>query len=446
MSGQQRHTSSRPEPQYPPSDAAWRETARALQQELEEQKKTGSLERQRFASLLKISTILSSTLNLPRLLDVILDATNRLTSSEAASILLIDQQTGSLFFEATSNIPRERMKRIQVPIEGSVAGWVVQHGQPKIIQEVKSDKRFTVSAQIDSATEFSTRSLLAVPMKAKGKVIGVVEALNKKGGQSFVDEDVVTLTALAGQAAVAVENARLFQQSDLIAEMVHELRTPLMALMAMSELLSRPELPAGQRAEFAHTIQAETQRLTAMTSSFLELARLESGRVHIRQEPVDLEEAIQETVAVQRQQAAERGIAIHCEVAASLPVVVGDRDRIKQVLHNLISNAIKYNRPDGEVVISVVPSDEGVQVCVRDTGRGISPDAVRQLFTRFYRVPDEEGYTTGTGLGLSICQQIVQGHGGRMWVESELGVGSCFCFALSLKATGPAALRFDEDL
>jgi len=410
-------------------------------------KEAHSLERARFASLLKISATLSSTLNQPRLLEVILDATNQLTRTGASSILLIDPQTNNLYFEATSNIAYGQIERLEVPLEGSIAGWVVQHRKPRIIEQVKDASEFTVSAKIDSLLTFSTDSVLAVPLMIKGRVIGVLEALNKQDRQPFTAEDVEALEAMATQAAVAIENARLFQQSDFISEMVHELRTPLMALVALSELLTRPDLPADQRDEFAQTIQSEAKRLSEMTSSFLELSRLESGRVKLKYEQIDLLVIIRETITVQRQQATERGINIEVDLPAELPPMMGDADRIKQVLLNLISNAIKYNRPNGTIAVSAEYKDETAQVCVQDSGRGIRSDAVKNLFKRFYRVPDTEGYTAGTGLGLSIAQRIVQQHGGRIWVESELEKGSRFCFALPLEAAGrPEPLRLDEHL
>ena len=410
--------------------AGLRNRIKQVTAELEASKNIRAMERTRFEHLLNISTVLSTTLNLPLLLEIILDATIKLTHSVAASILLIDPGSGNLYFEAASNIPKAQIARLEVPLEGSIAGWVVQHGQPKVIQQIQDEKEFTVSAKIDSLITFRTHSLLAVPLIVKGKVIGVLEAVNKQRRQPFTQEDEDTLMAVAGQAAVAIENARLFQQSDFISEMVHELRTPLMALLTLSELLTRPYLPAENRQEFAHTIQKEVQRLIKMTSDFLDLSRLESGRVQFKRQPINLPEIIKETITVQRQQAAERGIAIELDLPESLPPLMADGNRIKQAMLNLVSNAIKYNQPDGRVLVSAEAQEGMVQVCVEDSGRGIPPKALENLFERFYRVPDSEGYTTGTGLGLSITQRIIHQHGGTIRVESELGKGSCFLFTL----------------
>ncbi|MBN1316729.1 MAG: GAF domain-containing sensor histidine kinase [Anaerolineales bacterium] len=417
-----------------------------LENRVRELEASHAREKERLESLLEVSSVLSSTLNLPRLLEIILDCTVKLTKTEASSILLIDPETGYLYFEATSNIPHSQIERIQVPIEGSVAGWVVKNAKPRLFQKIKDGEEFTASAKVDRVTTFSTNSLLAVPLTAKAKVIGVLEAVNKLRGQPFNEEDEDTLMVLAGQAAIAIENARLFQQSDFISEMVHELRTPMMALVTLSDLLSKPNIPAEKNKEISETIQQETRRLTKMTSNFLELSRLESGRVHLKHETINLDDLVHETVKIQEQQANDKGIQIKLEFPDNLPVLIGDGNRIKQVFLNLISNAIKYNRQDGSIFITAETTGEMVQICVKDTGRGIPDDAIKNLFNRFYRVPDNEGYSTGSGLGLSITKQIVQQHGGKIWVESEWQKGSSFCFTLPLQIHEPRRpLRLDED-
>jgi K+-sensing histidine kinase KdpD len=420
------------EPDEAIASSEWHTAIQSLADQIKSLEEARAMERERYSSLLDIAAVLSSTLNLPRLLDIILDSTVKLTNTAASSILLIDRQTGNLYFEATSNMPPAKMERIEVPLEGSIAGWVAQHGQPRVIQQVKSEEQFTVPAQIDRMTRLSTESLLAVPLKVKGDVIGVLEVMNKKDKQLFTHEDVETLLALAGQAAVAIENVRLFQQSDFISEMVHELRTPLTALVALSEALTRPDLPAERRNDFAETIQREARRLSHMASSFLELSRLESGRVRLKQEPVVLADIVRDTVTVQGPQAAEREIRIATDIPETIPTLIGDPNRIKQILLNLVSNAIKYNRQGGSISISARPEEQMIRLSVCDTGNGIPPEAIKNLFKRFYRVPDTEGFISGTGLGLLITQRIVQQHGGKIWVRSSLGKGSCFYFTLPL--------------
>jgi signal transduction histidine kinase len=250
-----------------------------------------------------------------------------------------------------------------------------------------------------------------------------------------------TLETLAAQAAVAIINARLFQQSDLIAEMVHELRTPLAALTATSHILARADLPIERRLEFISTIREETDRLTRMTTEFLDLAKLESGRARFDRQPFEIGELVHECVAVVIPQADSREIAIH-EQMFGLPPVIGDRGKIKQVLLNLLTNAIKYNREGGHIHVSGQNEAGRLRVAVRDTGKGIPPESLPRIFEKFYRVPDSEGWSQGTGLGLAIAKRIAESHGGKMLVESTVDVGTTFSFTLPLHIEGeprPAA-------
>ena len=164
-----------------------------------------------------------------------------------------------------------------------------------------------------------------------------------------------------------------------------------------------------------------------MAQEFLDLARLESGRTNFVEEPVDLASVVSETVRLQESQAKARDIDIRTIIPADLPLVLGDSGRLKQVLVNLTSNAIKYNMEYGLVTIELKALNGGVAIEVSDNGPGIPEDNLSHLFERFYRVPDAEGFTEGTGLGLTITQRIIEEHGGRIEVKSVLGEGSTFC-------------------
>ncbi|MBI4768843.1 MAG: GAF domain-containing sensor histidine kinase, partial [Chloroflexi bacterium] len=378
-----------------------------------------------------------STLDLSVLLRQVIGAAMELTETEAASILLIDPHSGELRFEAITSAERSEMEGIVVPVEGSIAGWIVTHAAPLIVPDVTRDTRFFRA--VDQRTTFVTRSLLGVPLRTREKTIGVLEAINKRHG-SFRDEDVLALEALAAQAAVAIQNARLFQQSDLIAEMVHELRTPLASLTASCHLLQRPELPEDRRLEIVHTIQAETARLTQMTSDFLDLARLESGRARFRRELFNLPELIMECVGIVQPQAGERDLTMRVELADDLPRPEGDRGKIKQVLLNLLTNAVKYNCDFGHILVRARVQEQALHVEVEDSGRGIAPDDLPHVFEKFYRVTDAEGWTQGTGLGLPIAQKIVENHGGQLTVRSTPGEGTTFAFTLPLPAPAAAPI------
>jgi signal transduction histidine kinase len=381
-----------------------------------------------YRRLLVISQVLTSTLDLFTLLDVIVNAARDLTRTEATSILLLDNKSGELYFEAVTGSKSEEIKRIAVPLD-SLAGWVVREGRPQIINDVTRDRRFF--AKVGESTGLLTRSLIAVPLRVKDKIIGVLEAINRVDDSPFLEEDVELMTTLGAQAAVAITNARLFQQSDLISEMVHELRTPLTSIVAYSELMLRREIPPAQARGFIETIYQEAMHLSSMTNGFLELSRLQSGRIRMEMVNFNLTELVREVLQLLQPQTDERGLTLSATLPERSAFVTADRERLRQVLVNLTSNAIKYNRDGGAVNLLVEPANgQHVRISVSDTGRGIPAKDLPRIFEKFFRVADSEGYATGTGLGLSIVRQIIEAHGSTIDVQSQVDVGTTFSFVL----------------
>ena len=379
-----------------------------------------------YRRLIEIARDLASTLDLETVLERIVFAAAEVSGAEAASILLYDNLTRQLNFQVATNIDEPTMRGMVVPLD-SIAGWVVLNRQSVRIANVQEDPRFF--GHVDQMTGRPTQSLIGVPLITKNKVVGVLEALNKEKGE-FTEGDESMLAVLGAQAAVAIENARLFQQSDLISEFVHELRTPLASLSTATYLLLRPEMSREQQEQIIHNIHTETLRLNAMASSFLDLARLESGRVQFRKTYFNILDLLFECKDVMNSKAEDEKIEICVEESEGLPPCQADRDKMKQVILNLLSNAIKYNRPGGKVTMSASCAELTIRILVQDTGVGIPEEALPHLFEKFYRVHETEGSTSGTGLGLSICKQIVQGHGGRIEVKSEVGVGTTFTILL----------------
>jgi signal transduction histidine kinase len=381
----------------------------------------------RYARLLEVSVNLASTLDLDALLQHVVEAAKELTECEATSLLLYDPGTRHLHFEAATGGLLSSSERIVVPMENSIAGWVFARGEPLHVEDAMADARFY--REVDVLTRFQTRSVLCVPLRTQDKTLGVIESVNKVNG-IFVEEDERLLLALASQAAIAIEKARLFQQSDLVAEMVHELRTPLASLTAAAHLLRRPDLSSQQRVRLADTVYGEVFRLNEMATDFLELARLESGRGRMIREPVHLGGLVQECIEIVRPVAEADGVTIESEAETSLAPVQGDRNRLKQVFLNLLTNSIKYNRPGGKVVVRISLENSEAVTCVSDTGRGIPAESLPRIFERFYRVPDPGRSVAGTGLGLAIAQRIVVASHGSITVESQVDKGSTFCVRL----------------
>lgn len=385
-----------------------------------------------YERIIEISKQLNSTFDQRSLLQQIVAAATELIDTEAASIMLIDTMTGELRFEIATNIDPNEMENIIIPMEGSIAGWIATHGEPRVIQDVANEPEH--SQVVDETIEFRTRNLLGVPMRTHKKIIGVVMCVNKHHDMPFTSIDVNILTTLSAQAAIAIENARLFRQSDFIAEMVHELRTPLLSLKASTAILLRPDLPEPKKHDIITTMQSETDRLMRLTTDFLDLAQMESGRTRLQLAQFDIRKLLEESADVVLPQANEKGVTLAVE-GRDYPVN-GDRGKIKQVILNLLTNAIKYNRPSGNVTLRVVATDNYqtpmLQVEIEDTGYGLSKENQKQMFQKFFRAQSTADTTTGTGLGLVITKAIIEAHGGQIWLESEEGIGTTFYFTLPM--------------
>lgn len=383
---------------------------------------------ERYQRLIELSRDLASTLDLNQLLVRILEAAADLCEAQEASILLYDHLKGELHFEAATNMDNSLMVGFSVPMN-SIAGWIVTNRKGVILNDAQKDSR--LYNQVGETVNLSTRSLLGVPLQTKDKVIGALEAINKLSGE-FTTEDLDLLAALGGQAAVSIENSRLFQQSDLISEFVHELRTPMASLNTAAHLMGRQGITEEQRNKMVEMVRNETNRLTELASTFLDLARLESGRAQFKSELGELRPILDSSIDIMSSRATEHNIILEADIEPNLPKINLDRDKLKQVMLNLLSNAIKYNFPGGKVHVKAALKEPEIVLAVSDTGPGISEEALQHMFEKFYRVPGTEKLAGGTGLGLSICKRIVEAHRGRIVVTSEVGKGTTFTVYLPL--------------
>jgi signal transduction histidine kinase len=360
-------------------------------------------------------------LDLDSLLSHIVHAAAELCDAEAASILLYDQVKEQLYFRAASNLETPLMNDLVVPVSGSIAGWIISNRQAVILNDVHKDPRHYDN--IGKITQIQTASLLGVPLLRKNRIVGVLEAINKLSG-NFTEEDQDLLLALGAQAAIAIENARLFQQSDLISEFVHEIRTPLASLTAAAYILQRPEIAEERRTKIIHTIEQEINRLSDMASAFLDLARLESGRARYNFSPVDIGEIIEECSVVIKEKIEEKHQQLRIEKPDHPIHITADRDKLKQVLLNLLTNAHKYTPPGGKITLASHSTFDEIILTVSDTGKGIQAEYLPHLFEKFFRVPSTEQDIQGSGLGLFICKHIIDAHGGKINIESTLGQGT----------------------
>ncbi len=379
--------------------------------------------------LLSISRRLNSTLEMRPLLLQIVESAKALTDADGASILLMED--GEVLCFAAATAPEAgALAAARVPLDGSLAGWVVRHREMAILENAQEDARIYRIDAVDA-----TQSIIAVPMIFRNDVIGVVEAVTTTARHQFTQQDQETMEALAGMAAVAVQNARLFQQSDWVAEVVHEVRTPLTAILSYADMLTRPDLDEHLRTRAIETIQQETERVSTLATQFLDLARLESGRVSMAQDPIDIAEIVRHTVDIIRPRAEQQQRHIQLDLAEDLPQAIGDRERLHQVFLNLLSNAVKYTDAEDNIVVTAETEGDSFLISVADTGPGIPKDQLPLLFQKFKRLPGTTSKAPGTGLGLVVARQIVESHRGKIWAQSEVGQGSRFMVRLPMPAT-----------
>lgn len=383
---------------------------------------------ERYRQLVKALQELASILNTELLLEYIVQAAAELCDAEAAWILLPDQINHVLYLETGYFTKDKQFQGLSVPMDTSLEGWVISNQQTVMINDSSDDHSL---GDLISLPGIEINSILAVPLTTRSKRIGVLEVSNKHSGDySQLDQEI--LVSFANLAAICIDNSHRAFQSDLVTELVHELHTPLTALNTALYLLQRSDLPGTKREQISEMVQNEFNRLTDLTTSFLDYARLESGKVKFAPTQFDLSQLIRESVEIMRMQVSGKGLKITLDIPAKPLLLNADKDKIKQVVLNLINNAIKYSRTGGIIHITASSNPTGISFSVQDNGQGIPPEFLPRLFERFFRSPTMERGSTGTGLGLTICKQIVEAHKGSIEVSSTVGKGSTFTIRLPL--------------
>jgi signal transduction histidine kinase len=398
------------------------------------------------AAINAASRVMASTLDPQRVLEMVIGEVKSLLDAECASVMLRDPVSDDLVFAAAAGPGSERLSSMRMPITLGIAGWVVRERQPALVADARQDARFY--SRIDAVTGLTTISLAAVPLKFKGAVWGVVEAINKAGG-AFSQRDCKVLEALASSAAIAIENARLYSslqetntqlrvalqaKDEMIQNVSHELRTPLGLIYGYIGLLEDGTLGAlsPEQEKSVQIMHHQGDRLRFMVERLLTLQALDAGR--LRRVKLDMSSWLRQTVAPWEVRATQAGIRLQIEIPASLPAVIGDPDFLGQVIENLLNNALKFTPRNGEVRARAHAEKDQVVIVVSDTGVGIPPDRLQHVFERFYQV---DGSPTrrfgGMGIGLALCRAIMEAHGGQIWAESAGdGQGSAFYVALPI--------------
>ena len=361
--------------------------------------------------------------------------------------------------------------------------WCIEHRKPVIINDIQTEfskyvSRFEEKSQRleDGSMSKAPQSLIYLPLEAKDRVLGLI-TIQSFEKHAYTDHDVNVLQSLASYTAIALDNAaayrqlneheaeirRLFEEaqkaravaeeadaakSAFLSTVSHELRTPLTSVLGFAKIIKKrlderifPLVPTGDR-KVAQTIQqvddnlkvvvSEGERLTKLIDDVLDLAKIEAGKLEWHMEAVTVADILDRATAATASLLEHKGLTLVKEVAPGLPAVTGDRDRLIQVVINLISNAVKFTDV-GSVTCRADRRGSEIVVSVIDTGLGIAADDQPKVFERFKQVGDTlTDKPKGTGLGLPICREIVEHHGGRVWVDSTLGKGSTFSFSLPI--------------
>lgn len=440
---------------------------------------------QRVAELMTLNELAvatGSTLDRDELLDLALAAVTRHLRFDRALILLLDEERGVLHGGRSvggSAEMAEQVAALELPIdrEEAILSRIARADGPLLLRDVDQDED---EANRAFAALLDVSSFLGTPLVVKDRTVGILAVDNRLTGRNVLPGDGPLLFTVGSLIAGGIENARLYAElaeervalerrvtertvdlvdarlaaeaatdakSTFLSNVSHELRTPLTSVVGFSKLIAKrladvvfPTVPAGdpkvdramrQVSDNLAIIIEEGERLTTLINDTLDLAKIEAGRMEWRDEPVEIADVVSRaTSATSSLLADEGGPELVLDVADELPLIRGDRDRLIQVVINLISNAVKFT-PSGSITVSVRRHPDGLEVAVADTGVGIAPEDHDKVFEQFGQAGDTlTDKPRGTGLGLPICREIVERHGGRLWLESAVGAGSTFRFTL----------------
>jgi len=413
------------------------ERTRELEQSLEE-----------VHALSEVSRTVSSSLDLAHVLHEIAEQAAKLCDADAGFIQEYVEEAKTFHVSASWNAQEEFVRSIQaaqITLGKGASGRSAVTGKPTQIPDILTEPDYAFR---DILAREGYRAVLSVPMLRDARIIGTVVVVRKTPG-GFDERHVNLLTTFARQTTIAIEHARLYHdvtekgrmleeanrhKSAFLANMSHELRTPMNAIIGFSEVLLDPSMQVtdGERAQFLTDILNSGKHLLNLINEVLDLSKIEAGRMELQMAPAALGEVFETVQSTLRPLAAKKAIEFEVERADGITPFPMDAARIKQVLVNLVGNAIKFTPERGRVWVRATTENGTVQIEVGDTGPGIAPEDHERIFQEFQQAQTTRGAgkPEGTGLGLTLARRFVELHGGRLWVESQVGVGSHFYFTL----------------
>ena len=389
-----------------------------------------------------ISKTLSSVIDLDRLLSSIQAQVAEILNVENFYVALSDFQNQELWYPLAvkggqrQNWPRRKFL-------DRLTDRVIQEGKPILIPEHAEQELSRIGLP---AGEDSPYAWIGVPLIAADRVTGCLAAFSLSPEVGFSDEDLHLLSTLAGQTSVGIEVILIrdvtreienLEARELLGEtLVHDLRSPISSVISALEMIQDAHSSGDPTNLIGPSLQIarrSAKRVLAMIESLLEITRLQAGKLKLDITPVEIRSLVDSCLAEFVSQARDNDVSIENSVPRGLPSVPMDRGKIFRVLNNLVDNALKFTREQGEVRITAEISSEGdLQVRVNDAGPGIPEEYRQKIFERFTQIPGQLGRRKGSGLGLTYCRLAVEAHQGRIWVEPRAGGGSIFVFTLPL--------------
>ena len=406
---------------------------------------------EQLTALGEVGRAVSSTLDLETVLTTIVARAVQLSGLDGGVVFEYDEPAEAFVQRVatdTSGALAEARRATQIRKGEGALGQTAITLEPVQVPDITVPGAYE-SRLRENLIESGIRAVLAVPMIREGQLIGCLVVSRNRPGE-FPAETIELLRTFATQSALAIQNARLFQEiadksrqleaasrhkSEFLANMSHELRTPLNAVIGFSEVLLQRmfgELNDKQD-EYLKDIYASGQHLLSLINDILDLSKIEAGRTELTPAPFHLPSALENAVTLVKERAGRHAIALSLDVDPQLGEAVGDERKIKQVLLNLLSNAVKFAPEGGRITLKAGPRAGAVEIAVTDTGIGIALEDQAAIFEEFRQVGSDERRREGTGLGLTLAKKFVELHGGRIWVESEVGRGATFTFTLPLR-------------
>ena len=429
------------------------ESYASLEQKVEARTRELATANEELKALGEVGRAVSSTVDLETVLNTIVARAVQL--SAASGGVIYEYNETSERFERIRGSHQlgedlgEVMRSAPLGLGEGVAGKAAATRAPVQVADVLDGQTYDVARIRVVFERQGLRAVLAVPLLfEEQRIIGALVVWRREAGE-FAPAVVRLLQTFASQSVLAILNARLFREikaksleleaaslhkSEFLANMSHELRTPLNAIIGFSEVLSERMFGEvnDKQAEYLSDILESGQHLLSLINDILDLSKIEAGRMELEATDFDLRGAVENALALVRERAHRRGIRLERTIDEHVGSIRADERKVKQVLLNLLSNALKFTPEGGTICVRAELRDRMAEVSVTDTGVGIAPEDQAAVFEEFRQVGAAEKKAEGTGLGLAISRKFIELHGGRIWVKSQVGTGSTFAFTIPL--------------